>query len=44
LASIDAIRCGKTPARLQGMNMTEYDNLKRQECIEFGKEVLKETV
>ncbi len=25
---------------LQGFNMPEYDNLKRPECMEFGKEVL----
>jgi menaquinone-dependent protoporphyrinogen IX oxidase len=25
---------------LQGMNMPEYDNLKRSECMVFGKEVL----
>ena len=29
---------------MQGMNMPEYDNLKRPECMEFGKEVLKATV
>jgi menaquinone-dependent protoporphyrinogen IX oxidase len=26
---------------LQSMNMPEYDNLKRPECMEFGKELLK---
>jgi hypothetical protein len=25
---------------IEGMNMPEYDNLKRQECMAFGKEVL----
>lgn len=26
---------------IQSMNMPEYDNLKRTECMDFGKEVLK---
>jgi menaquinone-dependent protoporphyrinogen IX oxidase len=29
---------------MQSMNMPEYDNLKRPECMEFGKEILKATV
>ncbi|MBN1159556.1 MAG: hypothetical protein JXA61_09260 [Bacteroidales bacterium] len=26
---------------MQGMNMPEYDNLKREECMAFGKEILE---
>jgi len=26
---------------MEGFKMPEYDNLKRSECMEFGKELLK---